>query len=183
MDCQQPLLEYAQRRLGRGVRAQPPQRLRIVVEQLRLRIVPRGQVDDELVEIEAGEHLARRQRQRFAMRLRAGELRGVAAPGPGHQQRPEWHEQRGEFRFRSARAAREQRQPPVPRGEHVEDAAGVAILAMMQHEGRLESDAFARLTSRPSLHAELRQRPRIVGPVLAHLDPEIEVQASARAAY
>src|SRR6187549_2049663 len=28
-----------------------------------------------------------------------------------------------------------------------------------------------------SLHAELRQRPRVIGPVLAHLDPEIEMQA------
>ena len=37
---QQPLLEYAQRRLGRSVHAQAPQRLRIVFEELGLRIVP-----------------------------------------------------------------------------------------------------------------------------------------------
>ena len=46
MRAQQPLLEHAQRRLGRGVRAQAPQRLRVVLEQLRLRIVARREADD-----------------------------------------------------------------------------------------------------------------------------------------
>src|SRR5690348_4809375 len=175
----EPLLEHAQRHVGRGIGREAAQRLVVVDEQLRLRIVARRQVDDQFVEIETGQHLACRQIQEFPIRLRGRQLRGVTAAGPGYEQWTEWHQQRGELRFRSARAARKQGQPPVLRREYVEDAAGVAILAMMQHESRLECDAFARLHGNVLFHPQLRKRASVVGPVLAHLDPEIEVQALA----
>ena len=146
MRRQQPLLEHAQRRLGRGVRAQPAQRLRVVVEQLRLRIVARREADDELVEIEAGQHLARRQRQRLAIAA-PPPVSCAASPRPDHDTSSGRNGISSEASFdfgpRAPRANK--REAAVARGEHVEDAAGVAILAMVQHEGRLESDAFARL--------------------------------------
>mgnify|MGYP003693792853 CR=1 FL=1 len=54
---------------------------------------------------------------------------------------------------------------------------------LMQHVARGSSVDLARLARRlySILQPELRQRARIVGPVLAHLDPEIRDAGAGRA--
>ena len=100
MRRQQPLFEHAQRRLRRGVHTQTAQRLRVVGKQLRLRIVARGEVDDEFVEIEARLSTWRGGNgSRFAIGFGRSQLCGIATAGPGHQQRAERHQQRSESDF------------------------------------------------------------------------------------
>jgi hypothetical protein len=159
---EQSLLEHAQRGFRLSFGGEPPQRARIVDEELRLGIVTRRESDHELVEIERGHHVRRGNRRRLTARLRPRQLRRIAATRPRQQQRPERHEQRSEFRFRPARAAREQRDAAVALAEHVEDPARVAVLAMVEHVSRLECDAFARLHG---------PTPSPAGPARAHRPP------------
>src|SRR5437762_11246793 len=72
---QQPLLEDAQHRLERRPGAQSRQRLVIVIEELRVRIMTRREPDQQLVQVESGQETRRRERRALLRALRSEERR------------------------------------------------------------------------------------------------------------
>src|SRR4029077_1707300 len=84
-DLEQPLLEDAQARLERRAAAQRAERGVVVIEQRRQRVVARGELHHQLVQVKRREQYRRRQRRAALRALRRGELRGLPATAPGQQ--------------------------------------------------------------------------------------------------
>ena len=181
---QQPLLEAPQHGSAATAAASSQQRVLVELEQRRLRIVLRRQLQQQFIQVAAADPAARRgRRQQRPVGLGAGQLRRIAASMPGQQQRLEGLQSgkaagAAALRPLAARAAREGGQAAMVAREHLEDPAGVAPGTLVQHvAGRSCTRSAPR-----SFQAQLRQRLRIVGPVLAHLHPQVQVQRSPSSA-
>ena len=177
---EQPLLEHAQRALERRTVAQAVDRLVVVIEQRRQRIVPRRQFHQQLVQIERGHQAGSGHWRRGLRAFGPGELRRLTPAGPGQQQHLKRLQDGGELRLRAANAAGKQGQPAVIAGHHLEDTARIAVRPVVEDVGRCEVGCGGRCVS---FEAEILQGAGIVGPILAHFHPECQVQPAAEQAH
>src|SRR6185437_14558550 len=138
---EQPLLEYPQNRLDPPSRAQPRERLPIILEYLRYGIVPRRELQQQLVEVEPRHEAPRRQRRRALRALRPSELPRLPPRLKGEEQQPERLQHASESGFRPAHSACKQRQPPVIAHQHLKNPAGVAVRPVVQDVPRRQQDA------------------------------------------
>ena len=80
--------------------------------------------------------------------------------------------------FGTVGAAREQREPSMLAGEHLHDAAGVAIGILVQDVGRCQPYAppgWPAARSSQRVVPKLAQRHFAVGPVFLDLDPQLQM--------
>ena len=176
---QQPLLEAPQRRLLALAAAQRIHACRVREENLRMRIPALRELEDQFVHIEPAHQALSVQGTRRTVDLRRHQGACLGLAGPRHQQALERPQNAFQRRLGAGRAAREQGEPTVFDGEHLDDTAGVPIGVLMQNIGRRQRYAprtVARDTDgiAPDLKtivAELAQRHLAVGPILLDLHP------------
>ena len=158
---EQALLELAQHGLEPRRAAQPRQRDGVVRVELRLRIVRRGQLEQQLVEVEGAAHaLGGHGRRRRPVGLGGGQRGRLAPADPGEQHGPEGLESR-KARARAARGARESAEAPVVARVQLDDQAGVAVRTPVQHVAAGATRALAplRLIPPPAAAARGHRRP------------------------
>ena len=160
---EQALLEQAQLALQRGRQRAGRRAQRVVIEQLRLRIVAHRQLQDQFAQV-PGRHQPSRGSGPAApaacVDLRAGQPRRFATSCPGHQQRHEGLQHTGQSRIGAAHARANTRQAAVVAREQLEDPAAVAPGTLVQQEGAACAPRAAwLLIPRPAAAAPARCRP------------------------
>src|SRR6185369_12931414 len=103
---QQPLLEQAQRPHSFCIDLESLQRHAVHGEDVRMAVMTREQLQQQLVQVEAAHEAVRRQRRDGPIELRRNQLARLASAAPGHQQPIERLQDRSQRGARLARAAR-----------------------------------------------------------------------------
>ena len=147
----------------------------VVIEERRQRVVARGELQEQLVQIERRQQaIARAAAAQCSARSAA--VSCAASPRPLKEKSSGWNgcSTGASFALRTAHAAGKKRQAPVLARQHLQDTARVAPGPMMQHVARAQVDA-ARTAA--SFESQLLQCAGVVRPILAHLHPQVQVQA------
>jgi hypothetical protein len=124
------------------------QRGLVSAKKLRVRVLARQQLQQELVQIETAQQSRARDQRQTAAPLGSEQGPQLAAAGPGQRQRLECLQDSAQFGARPPGAARYQRDPPVVGRQRLDDQAGLAIGIGVQDERPLLVAAVARLFHR-----------------------------------
>ena len=118
-------LEAAQHRCGAVGRAQRRQRILVAGVRPRMRVVALGQLEHQLVQVEAADQRQTGQLGLAARPLRAAQHAQLGFAGPGQQQRLEGHQRAAQRGARAPRSLRHQADAAAIAREHLHDQAGL----------------------------------------------------------
>ena len=134
---EQQNLEAPQHRRLFAARGEVGQRRLVAREKARMRIFPRQELEQELVQVEAADERRAADPREPSPPFRMQQRLQLLLTRPRQEQRLEPLQEPPQFRARAARAARHHRDPAVFGGERLDDHARLAIRKRVQHECRL----------------------------------------------
>ena len=181
---QEAYFELAQYRRLRRTGGQPRQCRFVVAKELWVRVFARKELQQQLVQIKAAQQRRPRDQRQTAAPLGSEQRSQLAGAGPGQGQRLECLQDPAQLGARSPRAARDQRDAAVLRGQRLDDQAGLTVGVGVKDERGLLVAPVARLFHRavPGIDsctcaasvAQPRELRVVIRPAGLHLDPYFE---------